>query len=92
MMTIRITRPSLSWNSKENTNVNNLAKQQIACKAAKEKFMGEIAAGADVAFYIGHSRDGGGPDFCSANDFQTIMLITIIIRLAKRGLLLLPMR
>ncbi len=65
LVSLRITKPSLSWNGKDNTTVNH-ARQLQSCMAARDKFMGEIARGTDMAFYIGHSRDGGGPDFCPA--------------------------
>jgi hypothetical protein len=65
LVSLRITRASLSSNDLNNTTVNK-DKQMQACLAARDKFMGEVSRGTDIAFYVGHSRDGGGPDFCPA--------------------------
>jgi hypothetical protein len=64
LIELRITKASLSSNNTVNTSPEYLARQTQACADANTKFFGEIANGADIAFYYGHSRDGGGPDFC----------------------------
>ena len=59
---------SLSQGSLTTSNLNNTTvykdKQNTRCEAARSKYFREIAAGSEVAMYVGHSRDGGGPDFC----------------------------
>lgn len=66
LIELRITKPSLSGDNSINMSSANAEKQMLTCAAANNKFMSEIANGADIVFYYGHSRDGGGPDFCPA--------------------------
>lgn len=63
--TISISYGSISSNNVANTTVNR-TKQYAHCEAATSKFFGEISRGSEVALYIGHARNGGGPDFCPA--------------------------
>lgn len=63
---IRLTKPSLSRDNTSNTTGTNLAFQTLTCAGATTKFMREVEEGADLVFYNGHSRNGGGPDFCPA--------------------------
>ena len=61
--TISITHGTLTTNNVANTT--NLRAQQYAkCEAATDKFFREVSRGSEVVMYIGHARDGGGPDFC----------------------------
>jgi len=61
--TISLTHGTLTTNNVANTT--NLRTQQYAkCEAATDKFFREVSRGSEVVMYIGHARDGGGPDFC----------------------------
>lgn len=61
--TVSLTYGTLTTNNVANTTT--LRERQYAqCNAAVKKFYGEIARGSEVVMYIGHARDGGGPDFC----------------------------
>ena len=85
LITLNMTHPSLSVDGKMNTSIN-AEKQQIACQTARSKFMGEISGGADIAFYIGHSRDGGGPDFCPAKRLSNNHVDYNLYRKQKAGI------
>lgn len=61
--TVSISYGSISSNNVENTTVNK-AKQYAHCEAQTAKYFREVANGSEVVMYIGHARDGGGPDFC----------------------------
>lgn len=61
--TISISQGTLSSSNIENTTTNKV-KQDALCKSATEKFFGEVSRGSEVVMYIGHARNGGGPDFC----------------------------
>jgi hypothetical protein len=56
--------PSISGSHRLNTSPVNSAKQSTACKNAESAFYQEVRNGAEIVYYSGHSRDGGGPDFC----------------------------
>ncbi len=60
---VSITYGSLSHDNVKNTTVNR-TKQYAHCEAATAKFFSEISHGSEVVMYIGHARNGGGPDFC----------------------------
>lgn len=61
--TVSLTYGTLTTNNVANTTT--LRERQYAqCNAATNKFFGEVARGSEVVMYIGHARDGGGPDFC----------------------------
>lgn len=45
------------------TNITRARDQQIARSESTERFYLDSLQSADVAFYFGHARDGGGPDF-----------------------------
>ncbi len=62
-LTISVTAGTLSENNLMNTTVNRV-QQYAKCESATEKFFSEVARGSEVVMYIGHARDGGGPDFC----------------------------
>lgn len=64
MVELRITQGAIGRDNASNLSPQNKERQMRACQAATAKFMGEVAAGADIALYFGHSRNGGGPDFC----------------------------
>lgn len=65
MIELRITKGSIGAKHSENMRAPfNLLRQMSSCVAATAKFMKEIEDGADVVIYNGHSRNGGGPDFC----------------------------
>ncbi len=61
---ITLLRGSLSGNHSSNISAANIAKQRVLCENTKTRFYNEIKKGAEVVYYSGHSRDGGGPDFC----------------------------
>lgn len=48
------------------TNISpiNLARQMALCQSVTARFYDEIKKGSEIVYYSGHSRDGGGPDFC----------------------------
>lgn len=65
MIELRITKSSIGAKHSENMSIPfNIMRQMTSCVAATNKFMKEIEDGADVVIYNGHSRNGGGPDFC----------------------------
>jgi hypothetical protein len=64
MIELSLTHSSLTPSQAVNMSIQNAPFQMLRCQLATAKFFGEIANGADVAIYTGHSRDGGGPDFC----------------------------
>lgn len=66
LVELRITKGSLSWDDEKNRSPENIERQMRHCQAMTDKFFGEVAAGADIVIYNGHSRNGGGPDFCPA--------------------------
>ncbi len=59
---------SISQGTFSNNNLKNTTdyknQQKLKCEAATTKFFHEVSYGAEVVMYIGHARDGGGPDFC----------------------------
>lgn len=61
--TISLTYGTLTTDNKANTTTHR-ARQYAQCNAATEKFFREVSRGSEVVMYIGHARDGGGPDFC----------------------------
>lgn len=64
LIELRLTHASLTPSHAVNMSVQNMPFQMLRCQMATAKFFGEVANGADVVIYTGHSRDGGGPDFC----------------------------
>lgn len=66
LIELRIIRPSLSPSNEHNLSSENRQRQIQACEKATESFFSDVAKGTDVIIYTGHSRDGGGPDFCPA--------------------------
>ncbi|MES2526434.1 MAG: hypothetical protein V4598_05080 [Bdellovibrionota bacterium] len=62
-LTISITYGTLSTDNLKNTTINRV-QQYAKCEAATEKYFSEVSRGSEVVMYIGHARDGGGPDFC----------------------------
>ena len=54
---------SMSTDNTLNTGVNKDA-QLALCRQNENLYHAQIAAGADSVYYFGHSRNGGGPDFC----------------------------
>lgn len=61
--TISLTYGSLTTSNLDNTTKFK-AQQYAKCEAATEKYFREVSRGSEVVMYIGHARDGGGPDFC----------------------------
>lgn len=55
---------SLSLDHSLNTSPKYLQHQMKLCAESMNSFMNNAANGAEVVFYSGHSRDGGGPSFC----------------------------
>ncbi len=60
---IHFIRASVSHDDKKNMTEYKVA-QTKKCQAATDNFFSSIARGPEVVFYAGHSRNGGGPDFC----------------------------
>jgi hypothetical protein len=61
--TINLLSSSLSSDNVANTTVNRV-KQYAHCEAVTRNYFNEIARGSEVVMYVGHARNGGGPDFC----------------------------
>jgi len=58
-------RISLMWSAATTSTAKNLGSgygQQLICSNDSLQFMQKAAAEAEVMYYIGHSRGGGGPD------------------------------
>ncbi len=62
-LTISVTQGSLTSSNLKNTTELK-AQQNAKCQAATTKYFNEVSRGSEVVLYIGHARDGGGPDFC----------------------------
>ena len=62
-LTISISQGTLTSSNLKNTTELR-ARQYEKCEAATTKFFDEVSRGSEVVLYIGHARDGGGPDFC----------------------------
>lgn len=60
---ISISQGSISSNNVQNTTTNKV-KQYAHCYAATKQFFGEVSRGSEVVMYLGHARNGGGPDLC----------------------------
>lgn len=61
---LRIIRASLTPDHNMNMSSERSFKQFLACTQATIDFHKQVASGSDIVIYAGHSRDGGGPDFC----------------------------
>lgn len=61
---ISVLRGSLTGIHQNNISPANIKAQTALCKATEARFYQEIKNGAEIVYYSGHSRDGGGPDFC----------------------------
>lgn len=61
---VTLIRGSISGSHKDNMSPKNIARQQATCELATNKFFEEMMKGPEVVYYSGHSRNGGGPDFC----------------------------
>lgn len=59
---LKLVRGSLSYSHSYNLANKNL--QDERCKQAANIYYSAIEQGEEVVIYTGHSRDGGGPDFC----------------------------
>lgn len=59
---------SLIYGTLTKSNLDNTTKfkkqQDAQCEAATNNFFKATSGGSEVVMYIGHARDGGGPDFC----------------------------
>ncbi|MFL5784863.1 MAG: hypothetical protein ACJ76H_09660 [Bacteriovoracaceae bacterium] len=64
LIEIKLISGSLSGDDYFNISPENIDQQLKVCQAATNNFLNEIASGTDFVIYYGHSRDGGGPDFC----------------------------
>ena len=63
LRTVRITIQSSSVSNIERDNRTELRDQQNRKSAETQKFFLSGLQNSDVVFYVGHARDGGGPDF-----------------------------
>lgn len=61
---VMVLRGSISGSHANNLALKNVALQNSVCKAVTDKFFVEMMKGPEVVIYSGHSRNGGGPDFC----------------------------
>jgi hypothetical protein len=61
---LSLTTGALSNNNSFNTNASNINRQLKFCEEATQRFMNHVKKGDEVVLYVGHSRDGGAPDFC----------------------------
>lgn len=64
LVEIKLIHGSLTANDAFNVSPEKIEEQKAYCKNATDSFFYEVAKGADIVVYNGHSRDGGGPDFC----------------------------
>jgi hypothetical protein len=55
---------AISADNSLNLNPSNKDRQLKSCENATQQFMNHVKKGDEVVLYVGHSRDGGGPDFC----------------------------
>lgn len=67
---LMILRGSISGNHSQNISPRNIARQNAYCKQITDKFFIEMMKGPEIAIYGGHSRNGGGPDFCPPKVLQ----------------------
>lgn len=63
---LRMIGGALSGNYQNNISAANKETTMRLCKGYEESFHTEIENGANTVIYYGHSRNGGGPDFCPA--------------------------
>lgn len=61
--TISLIQGSLTTSNLANTTKFKV-QQDAKCNAATDTFFRQISRGSEAVMYIGHARDGGGPDFC----------------------------
>lgn len=61
---VMVLRGSLSGSHAQNISSANLARQNLLCGRVTDKFFSEMMKGPEIVYYSGHSRNGGGPDFC----------------------------
>lgn len=64
---IKLIRGAYTGNDSKNVSKELIETQNAYCEATTIKFFTEVASGTDVIIYSGHSRNGGGPDFCPPN-------------------------
>ena len=67
LIEIKLIRGAYTYSDKKNVSSEIIETQKAFCEATTIKFFSEIASGTDVIIYSGHSRNGGGPDFCPPN-------------------------
>lgn len=64
---IKLIRGAYTHSDSKNVSKEVIDTQNAYCEATTIKFFAEVASGTDVIIYSGHSRNGGGPDFCPPN-------------------------
>lgn len=67
LIEIKLIRGAYTGNDSKNVSKEIIDTQNAYCEATTIKFFTEVASGTDVIIYSGHSRNGGGPDFCPPN-------------------------
>jgi len=67
LIEIKLIRGAYTYSDSKNVSKEVIETQKAFCEATTIKFFTEIASGTDVIIYSGHSRNGGGPDFCPPN-------------------------
>lgn len=63
IFTINLFHGTLTTSNNANTTLKR-DEQYRKCQETTEKYFAEVSKGTEVVMYIGHARDGGGPDFC----------------------------
>lgn len=67
LIEVKLIRGSYTASESRNVSPEIIETQKAYCEATTIKFFSEVASGTDVIIYSGHSRNGGGPDFCPPN-------------------------
>lgn len=62
LVRLTLTQASATYSFAQNKGPQ-AARQKFLTAQSEDNFFGGVASGADVVFYNGHSRNGGGPDF-----------------------------
>lgn len=61
---IKLIIGSVGPSNSDNTDRWSAGLQNYVCRMASESFHNEVKNGPNTVIYMGHSRNGGGPDFC----------------------------
>lgn len=78
-------RVSIIWSSATSSTAKNIGSghlQQLACSKEALKFMQKAASEAEVMIYVGHSREGGGPDTFPPETLDAMNLKSQVVNFA----------